>query len=209
MQLFRGPKVAFVHVPKTCGKSLRNFLSESVGGADEFWDLWPAEPGSPEAELYDVVDRSHYTAEMIMGLYPDLWEEMRGMRIFSVARDPYGRSISAYGQFCLMFGDDGSAGHVRTFMDYLACVRDELYRTERNGHLYIHGAPQVKFHLPGHTLIHGEDLSSQLSDLFGRELVFKSSERHIRDLSRSERRMVGRVYADDFEMWERVRVTSA
>lgn len=204
MLLFRGIGVAFVHVPKTSGKALRSFLSESVGASDEFWGIGPTDPSAPEGRFFDTIDRAHYTAEMIHDLYDGLLAGLRGMRVFSVARDPYKRALSSYRQFCGFFGDNGFAGRVRTFMDYLRCVRDEMYRTERDGYLYIHGVPQVKFHLPHHTLIHGEDLSEQLSDLFGRRLVFRSTERPNRPLYPSEMKMVERVYAEDFEMWERL-----
>lgn len=196
--------VAFVHVPKTCGREMRGFLSSSVGGAEEWWGILPPEPGSPESLLYDAVDYAHCTAGMIREFRPALWEEMLSMRVFSVARDPYRRSISAYRQFLLHFRDRRGETGVRTFVDYLFCIRDELYRTERNGHLYIHGVPQVRFHLPNHELLRGDDLSCPLSDIFGRDLHFRSSERRLRPLRSSERAMVERVYAEDFEMWERL-----
>jgi len=143
MLLFRGVGVAFVHVPKTCGTALRKFLSSAVGGADDFWGIEKTDPGSPEGRRFDAVDRAHYTVEMVRELHGGLWEEMLGMRVFSVAREPYGRAISAYRQAQSHFGRDRFFG----FMDYMRCVEDEMYRTERDGHLYIHGVPQVKFHM--------------------------------------------------------------
>jgi hypothetical protein len=204
MLLFREVGVAFVHVPKTCGKSLRSFLSSSVGGADHWWGIVHPHPSSPESLVFDKVDRAHYTAEMIREFHGGLWEEMSRMRVFSVAREPYRRSYSAYRQFLGFFKDSGLAPRVATFMDYLRCIRDELYRTERDGYLYIHGVPQVRFHLPNHELIWGGDLSSGLSGVFGRDLRFGASESWTRRMSSSEMSMVEWVYSEDFDMWERL-----
>lgn len=204
MLLFRDAGVAFVHVPKTCGSALRRYLSSSVGGEESWWGVESPAPGSPEAEAFDKVDMAHYTADMIRDFRGGLFAELSGMRVFSVARNPYSRAISAYNQFVKFFGDSGLAPGVNEFMDYLYCIHDELYRASRDGYLYIHGAPQVRFHLPGHHLIWGRDLSAGLSVIFGREMSFSSEESEDRPLTSLEMRMVERVYSEDLEMWKRL-----
>lgn len=198
--IFRKEGVAFVHVPKTCGKVFREFLSSSVGGAEEWWGIETTEEGSPESLRFDMVDRAHYTAGMLKEFRPDAFGELLGMRVFSVARDPYARAASAYEQYLGHVGQERDLG----FLDYLRCVRDGMHRDARDGYLYIHGAPQVEFHLPHHELLAGRDFSGALSELFGRPLLLFSEERPVSPLGIEEREMVEEVYRADIEMWERL-----
>lgn len=202
MLLFAREGVAYVHVPKTSGKRMRSVLRSSLGSFEEFWGI--AKASGAERKRFDMVDRAHYTAETIREFHPDLWARMLGMTCFSVARDPYSRAASAYQQFRSHFGGHEVMGRVRSLSDYLVCVGDELYRRDRDGYLYIHGVPQVRFHLPGHRVIFGEDLTASISGIFGREIRFRSAERPCGDLSADERRLVERVYREDLEMWDRV-----
>lgn len=201
MLIFRDKNIAYMHVPKTSGKALRFVLNAIMNPSDVWWgtvDAWGA-----ERTRFNKVDRAHYTAEMIANFHPDLWDELLGMKCFSVMRSPYSRAVSAYEQFKISFGRHGVVNRVRRLSDYLACIRDELYRRDRDGYLYIHGVPQVKFHLPGHRVISGNDLTGPLSEIFGQKVSFFSLERPCRGLSDMERRLVERVYEKDIEMWER------
>jgi len=199
MLLFRERGVAYVHVPKTSGTKLRKFLSSEVGVRESWWGVAKAPSGSPEGLRFDRTDRAHWTAAMIREFRPALWGKMLGMRVFSVARDPFRRAVSAYGQFLRNFGE-GAAG-VRCLSEYIRRIGDGAHMSRRDGYLYIHGAPQVEFHLPNHRVISGEDLSGELSTLFGVDLRFVSSERPVRGLSESERSLVESVYKEDILLW--------
>jgi hypothetical protein len=199
MIIFREEGVAYVHVPKTSGTKMRKVLRSEFRRCESWWGIVETPAGSPESMRFDKVDMAHWTAEMIREFRPSLWEELGGMVTFSVARDPYARSVSAYEQFLRHFGL--GTGGVRCFSDYLDRVGDESYRRCRDGYLYIHGVPQTHFYLPGHRLMFGEDLSSPLSLAFGRRVVFGSSQRPVRPLSDAERDIVDRVYKDDIRMW--------
>lgn len=202
MLIFRDLGVAYVHVPKTAGRAMRRALVGAAGPAEEWWGIERPEPWSPEERRFEFVDMAHYTAEMLQTLRPAVWEELLGMRVFSVVRDPYRRAASAYRQFLGFRRRSPSLSSVGSLKDYLRCVGDELYRTDRLGHLFIHGAPQVRFHMPGHVLLCGDGVGPGLTELFGGEVPFVWGETPCRGLSRSEMLMVERVYGDDLALWE-------
>jgi len=199
MLLFREKGVAYVHVPKTSGKRLRKFLSSEVGGCEHWWGIYDTPAESLESSKFDRTDKAHWTAAMIREFRPSLWSEMLFMNVFSVARDPFNRAVSAYGQFLRHFGE-GAAG-VGCLSDYVRRIGDGAHMSRKDGYMYIHGVPQVEFHLPNHRVIFGEDLSGELSTMFGVDMRFVSSERPVRGLSESERSLVESVYKEDIVLW--------
>jgi hypothetical protein len=203
MLLFKEDNVAYIHVPKTSGKALRSLLIHRMRPSG-WWGT--VEAVGAERARFDRVDRSHYTAEMVREFRPGLWRMLLGMTCFSVARSPYSRAVSAYEEFQRQFAGHDVVRRVRSLSGYLSCVEDELYRRDRDGYMYIHGAPQTRFHLPGHRVIFGDDMTDSLSSLFGRRLVFRSLERPCRSLSREETKMVDRIYADDIAIWNSLTV---
>jgi len=119
MLIFHEQKIAFIHIPKNAGSSIRETLLEyedkKTVKSIEGW-------------------RAHPLIEKQLETLPYIFNE--DYFLFACVRNPYTRVLSAYLQ--------GNTQHNLnlSFKEYLMCMMDKKY--EHNDRL-IHGAPQHRF----------------------------------------------------------------
>lgn len=205
MLIFHEKKIAYIHVPKTAGTAMRKVLEKGVGGYERWWGRWS--PGEKDVwwRKFEKLDFSHLTVSLLREMYPRKHEELLGMRKFSVARDPYDRACSAYGEFKKQFEKKKLAPNIKSMLDYLMAIKDGAHKNDRRSYLYVHGTPQVDFYYPDHMILYGADLSENLSDIFGVKLEFKMDAQKYGRMSSVERSLVEEIYHDDLEMFKRVK----
>ncbi len=150
------PNLAFIHIPKNGGQSVRNALAEAtqLSFAALAADLGVTEEEAATAMEADFdhprsgrIKPSHMPLRLISEEFPASWSLFTGAHSFALTRAPRDRFISALMQRLKEFRNAGAiraddpivADEARTVCDWLAA---RPYHTDID---YIHFAQQVHF----------------------------------------------------------------
>ena len=98
MIISRAHSFIFFHNPKVGGTSVRATIERFN---DIGFGLWGADPAQTGGRM---VDRAHLGVDEFAALYPDLWAENRGSRMFCLYRDPAKRFLSSVGEHSKLHG---------------------------------------------------------------------------------------------------------
>ncbi len=91
-------RFVFFHNPKAGGTSVRKAIERFN---DIGFGLWGADPTQTNGV---EVDRAHLGIDEFAELYPDLWDQVRGYRMFCLCRDPQARFLSSISEYAKHYG---------------------------------------------------------------------------------------------------------
>lgn len=101
MYIFPKSNLAYIHIPKCGGTSLKKLLMNTEVCEHNNWLLNSREKMADG----NIVDLSHLTLAQIFHYFPDVFEKLLHMSVFTMIRDPKERIFSSIFQSIRMYGD--------------------------------------------------------------------------------------------------------
>lgn len=202
---YRNGDMYFVHIPKCGGVSMRSALSAADVGFVELENIpWEGTPAFEPARLINVHRSTKWLSAN--GILSESW--LSRVPIFTVVRNPVTRVLSAF-RYSIR------VGYIRdswTLLDYLRYLRREQPKIAGGKVVSLSfGATQVAFldgvlDRPNTHLLRLERLENDiqgLENLLGCRLAIphlnRSPSATEYDLRDSEKRLIRKIYGEDFE----------
>ena len=187
-------KLLFIHVPKNAGTLIRSALKNQYPNSIDLWGV------------SKLVDMAHLMPHQFPKQIKEAVNDPE-LKILAMLRDPYERAFSAYQQHCRQYANHPKLA--QSFEDYLEAIKQEEYRKSRDGYIFIHGAPQVKFLyykdclLPNILLNCSGEWKSKLDQVLKCNLKYKNSSiRKTPRLSSDNKENIEAIYREDFVLFE-------
>ena len=133
-------RFVFVHNPKAGGTSIRRRLAPLDDATPPFWMF------AFSLRLGRRIDRAHIPLDDVARAYPQTFDKILAYRSFTFVRNPYGRAVSAFGEWCVRTGRKRKLARpdwaIPRFRDYLAALDPVKVRSSPT---WIHACPQHLF----------------------------------------------------------------